>query len=113
MTNYQKKKLSAAEVNDLCQKYDLTQLESAVLLRRGISCGEDIKFYIEKDLRFIHQPFSFNNMEDAVDRINQAIDEEEKVLIFGDKDVDGIDCRTGLVPVWHEVHGRKPAEGCR
>ena len=90
MTNYHKKNLTVKEVDDMSKKYGLTQLESAILLRRGISCGEDIKFFIEKDLRFIHQPFSFNNMEDAVDRINQAIEEGEKVLIFGDKDVDGI-----------------------
>ena len=32
----------------------------------------------------------FSGMEDAVERINQAIDEKEKVLIFGDKDVDGV-----------------------
>lgn len=90
MTNYHKKKLSAAEVNSLCHKYGISQLESSVFLRRGITCGEDIKYFIEKDLRFSHQPFLLGGMEDAVERIKQAIDEGEKVLIFGDKDVDGI-----------------------
>ena len=90
MTTYHKKKLNPSEVNALCAKYGLSQLESSILLRRGITDGEEIKFFLEKDLRFAHQPFMFSGMEDAVERINQAIDEKEKVLIFGDKDVDGV-----------------------
>ena len=90
MNYYSKKSLLAKDVNELCTKYGISQLEASILLRRGIKSGEDIKYFIEKDLRFSHQTFNFSNMEDAVERINQAEEEGEKVLIFGDKDVDGV-----------------------
>ena len=90
MNYYSKKPLLAKDVNELCTKYGISQLEASILLRRGIKSGEDIKYFIEKDLRFCHQCFNFSNMEDAVERINQAEEEGEKVLIFGDKDVDGV-----------------------
>ena len=71
-------------------KFGLSQLEAAVFARRGITSGESLMYFLETDKRFMHQPFEFSSMEDAVSRISDAIDEGEKVLIFGDKDVDGI-----------------------
>lgn len=103
MNYYSKKPIQARDVNELCTKYGITQLEAAVLLRRGIKDGEDIKFFIEKDIRFAHQSFLFNNMEDAVERINQAEEEQEKVLIFGDKDVDGV---TSTAILYEYLKGR-------
>ncbi|MBQ2208244.1 MAG: DHH family phosphoesterase, partial [Treponema sp.] len=66
------------------------------MLRRGITQGKDILYFMEDDLRFQHSPFSFNSMEDAVDRILDAQEEKEKVLIFGDRDVDGVSATTVL-----------------
>ncbi len=51
---------------------------------------------MEDDIRFQQNPFSFTEMEEAVDRINDAIEEKEKILIFGDKDVDGVTATTVL-----------------
>ena len=65
-------------------------------MRRGITTGQDILYYLESDLRFQHNPFLFNSMEDAVERIIQAEEEGEKVLIFGDRDVDGVTSTTIL-----------------
>lgn len=67
-----------------------SQIISSIFIRRNITNGQDILFYLEDDLRFQHSPFMFSSMEDAVERILQAKEENEKVLIFGDKDVDGI-----------------------
>ena len=66
------------------------------MVRRGITGGRDILYYIEDDLRFQHSPFMFAAMEDAVDRILDAKEENEKVLIFGDRDVDGVTSTTVL-----------------
>ncbi|MBR0098566.1 MAG: single-stranded-DNA-specific exonuclease RecJ, partial [Treponema sp.] len=85
--------------------------------RRGITEGADVQFFLEDDLRFMHNPFLFANMEDAVDRILQAKDEGENVLIFGDRDVDGItstaalyDCLTsmGINVSWRLPGGTDP-----
>ena len=90
MIKYNKKNITREEIYDLHKKFGIDLLESSIFARRGINTGKDIMYYLESDPRFIHTPFLFSSMEDAVSRINDAIDENEKVLIFGDRDVDGI-----------------------
>ncbi len=61
------------------------------MVRRGWAENpEEVSFILEEDLKYIHNPFLFVEMEDAVDRIHAACDEGEKVIVFGDRDVDGI-----------------------
>lgn len=96
MKNWIKKEIDKESVINFSKKYSLDLLTSSIFLRRGISKGDDLLFYLEDDLRFLHNPFLFDQMEDAVDRILDAKDEGEKVLIFGDRDVDGITSTTIL-----------------
>ena len=88
--NWQKKEIGHQLVNAIVKKYGCDPLTAAILVRRGIINGKDILFYLEDDMRYLYSPFLFKNMEDAVDRILDAKEEGEKVLIFGDRDVDGI-----------------------
>ena len=90
MKNWIKKHITRNDVGSLYDKFGVNALTASILARRGITEGKDVQFFLEDDLRFMHNPFLFSNMEDAVDRILQAKDEGEKVLIFGDRDVDGI-----------------------
>lgn len=91
MTDWNNKKtVTREQIQPLCSKYGVSQLMASILYRRGITQGSDILFYLEDDLRFQHNPFCFSTMEDAVERIISAKEEKEKVLIFGDSDVDGI-----------------------
>ena len=90
MNKWHKKNVTKEEILPLCQKYNLTQLEASVLVRRGLTQGEELLYYLEDNLRFQHEAFCFSAMEDAVERILQAKEENEKVLIFGDSDVDGV-----------------------
>lgn len=93
-----KKPVTKQEIEPLYRDYNLNskisgntaQILASILVRRGITQGQDLLYYLEEDLRFQHEPFNFLNMEDAVERILQAREEGEKVLIFGDSDVDGI-----------------------
>ena len=94
--NWQKKEIGPELVNAIIKKYGCDPLTAAILVRRGIIEGEEILFYLEDDMRYLHSPFLFKNMEDAVDRILNAKEEGEKVLIFGDRDVDGITSTTLL-----------------
>lgn len=103
MKNWIKKRITREDVGALYDKFGVNALTASILARRGITEGADVQFFLEDDLRFMHNPFLFANMEDAVDRILQAKDEGENVLIFGDRDVDGItstavlyDCLTSL-----------------
>lgn len=90
MKAYNKKQVLKSDVEQLCKKYKINPILASVFLRRNIKDGKDILFYLEDDLRFQHEPFCFDSMEDAVERITTAKEENEKILIFGDRDVDGI-----------------------
>lgn len=91
-----KKEIQKETVVDISKKYGIDSLTASIFTRRGITDGKDLIFFLEDDMRFLHNPFLFNQMEDAVDRILDAKDEGEKVLIFGDRDVDGITSTTIL-----------------
>jgi len=91
---WEKKAIAGEQVKEISAKYGCDLLTAAVLARRGIVSGEAAKFFLEDDLRYLRNPFELPGMEDAVDRIRAARDEGEKVLVFGDSDVDGI---TGTV----------------
>ena len=90
MAIWKKKNVSNELVKEISKSFSCDLITSCILARRGITEGSDILFYLENDQRFMHNPFLFDSMEDAVDRIMDAVDEGEKVLIFGDRDVDGI-----------------------
>ena len=96
MSVWNKKVISKDELDSFRSKYGLDSLSASIMIRRGITLGKDILYFMEDDLRFQHSPFSFNSMEDAVDRILDAQEEKEKVLIFGDRDVDGVSATTVL-----------------
>jgi single-stranded-DNA-specific exonuclease len=87
---WEKKEIQGELVRELSGRFGCDNLTASILLRRGVTSGEDILFYLEDDLRYLHNPFLFSEMEDAVERILSARDEGEKVLIFGDRDADGI-----------------------
>lgn len=85
-----KKPVTKQQIEPLCNSYNISPLTASVFVRRGITEGKELLYYLEEDLRFQHNPFCFSSIEDAVERILQAKEEGEKVLIFGDSDVDGI-----------------------
>lgn len=96
MTVWNKKDVSKEVIKELHTRYGCDLLTASILARRGITKSSEVLFYLEDDLRYQHNPFLFSTMEDAVDRILDAKDEGEKVLIFGDRDVDGITSTTVL-----------------
>ena len=91
---WEKKEAPKESVKELYERYGCDTLTASILVRRGITAGNDILYYMENDRRYLHNPFLFEAMEDAVDRILQAKEEGEKVLVFGDRDVDGVTATT-------------------
>jgi single-stranded-DNA-specific exonuclease len=87
---WEKKDIPQDRVKHIAAKYGCDLLTASILLRRGIIQGEEIRYFLEADFRHLRNPFELPGMEDAVDRILAAKEEGEKVLVFGDRDVDGI-----------------------
>lgn len=85
-----------------------------LLLNRGIESVEEAEAFWDPSLARLHDPFLLEDMDAAVQRLKKAIDEREKVLVFGDYDVDGISGTallvrelTGLgVPVYYYIPNR-------
>jgi len=60
-----------------------------LLLQRGINSFEEAQSFFRPDLSGLHDPFLMKDMEEAVERLQTAIDEKQRVMLFGDYDVDG------------------------
>ena len=74
----------------MARRYEIDLLTATILIRRGVTAPEAVRFFLHDDLRILHNPFLMPSMAEAVERINAAVDSGEKILIFGDRDVDGI-----------------------
>lgn len=61
-----------------------------ILARRGIQTTEEAKKFLYPTRNQLHDPFLFPDMNKAVNRIKKAIDNQEKILIYGDYDADGV-----------------------
>lgn len=94
-----KKEINAVQIRELARQYDIDMILSSILARRNITAPEEIKFFLEDDIRFLHNPFLFREMGRVVERIRRAARENEKVLVYGDRDVDGITATVLVVEV--------------
>jgi single-stranded-DNA-specific exonuclease len=77
-------------VEKLSRELRYHPITAAVLVNREITTLSDAKDFLNTSLTNLRSPFSLQDMETAVDRITKAIISDEKILIFGDYDVDGV-----------------------
>ncbi len=75
--------------NKLCQSLRIHPVICDMLSSRGISSFEEAKDFFRPSLNQLHDPFLMKDMKIATDRIIHAIKSNEKILIYGDYDVDG------------------------
>lgn len=82
--------LDRNEVSEFSKKYNLPLVISVVFLNRGINTDEKLRAYLKKPLDMIHNPMELPDMAAACQRIKKAIDNKEKITIYGDYDADGV-----------------------
>jgi single-stranded-DNA-specific exonuclease len=78
-----------AAVRDLAGSLGLPEFIARVLINRGIREPESAARFIKPSSLHIEDPFAFRHMERAVERIRQALERNEKIIVQGDYDVDG------------------------
>lgn len=83
------KSVDKEKVNALQQALQVHQALPTLLLQRGIEDFEQARAYFRPRLEDLHSPWLFKDMDKAVTRIEKAISQQEKILIYGDYDVDG------------------------
>ena len=79
------------------EKYNISKNIAKILDSRGIHDISEVKKFFSDDYEEGYDPFLMHDMKRAVDRINDAIENEEKILVYGDYDADGITSTVLLV----------------
>ncbi|WP_342525302.1 single-stranded-DNA-specific exonuclease RecJ [Chryseomicrobium sp. FSL W7-1435] len=72
-------------------------LVAKLLISRGLDTAESANEFLKLDESAVHDPFLFSDMKGAVERIQSAIAQNEKILVYGDYDADGITSVTVLM----------------
>lgn len=75
-----------------------------ILSQRGLDTFEKAKDYFRPQLSQLHDPWLMKDMEKAVDRIQTAISTQEKILVFGDYDVDGTTAVASMYSFLKKIH---------
>ena len=73
----------------LAKALNVSEIVAHLLVLRGITTFEEAKLFFRPEISHLHDPFLMKDMQKAVDRIELAIVKKEKVLVYGDYDVDG------------------------
>jgi len=90
------RKVDEEKVEKISKEYNISTLLSKILVNKNIVEKEEIDLFLNPTRHDFHDPFLMPDMEIAVDRIIKAIENKEKILIYGDYDVDGITSTTVL-----------------
>lgn len=78
-----------AAATALAREVNIHPALGRLLLKRGIKTATEARRFFRPQLSDLHNPFLMNDMQVAVDRLNQALGRKEHIMVYGDYDVDG------------------------
>ena len=84
------------KIKEISEKFKINELLATILVNRNIINDDEIKIFLNPTRNDFYNPYSLPDMEIAVERIIKAINNKEKIIIYGDYDVDGITSITVL-----------------
>ncbi|MBO4590406.1 MAG: single-stranded-DNA-specific exonuclease RecJ [Bacteroidaceae bacterium] len=96
------------EAERLSHELGMSPVVCRLLVERGIRSYEEAKKFFRPSLNQLHDPFLMDGMKDAVDRINLALGRKERIMVYGDYDVDG----TTAVTLVYKFLGRFTSNIC-
>lgn len=88
---------------ELMQKLNISSTLAMLLVNRGYHSIKEARQFLEPSLADLVSPFKLSNMQEAVEKVKQAIIEKKQIVIFGDYDVDGITGTALLVEVFNSL----------
>ncbi len=89
-TRWKIQEQATSEIDALVNELQLAPLVAKLLLNRGIDTVEKAKRFLYREEMDYHDPFLLDGMEALVQRVKKAVEAEEKILVFGDYDADGV-----------------------
>ena len=87
---------NSEEIIGIAKKHNISELLTKILVNRGITDDKEIDTFLNPTRNDFYDPYLMPDMDKAVERIIKAINNQEKVMIYGDYDVDGITSITVL-----------------
>ena len=85
----------------LASELNISTVGASLLVSRGITTAAEARAFIRPGEQPLHDPFLMRDMEQAEQRLSEAVGRGEKILIYGDYDVDGT---TAVALVWRFLH---------
>jgi len=101
-----KSKTDVKITNKLREELNINAVLAELLVNRGIGSFDEAKQFFRPQLSDLHDPFLMKDMEKAISRIIQAIGNKEKILIYGDYDVDGTTAVAVVYSFFREFHSQ-------
>ncbi len=90
-------------ITELSDLLEIDSISANMLIQRGITTYEAAHKFFQPELTHLYSPFLMKDMDKAIERIEFAIKSDERILIYGDYDVDGT---TAVAMVYHFLHKR-------
>jgi len=75
--------------DELSKKFGLSPAVCLLMVQRGITSEQEVRRFLNPNLKDLYDPFLYPDMQKAVDRLNRALGNKERIMIYGDYDVDG------------------------
>lgn len=98
-TIWEVKKSPKEIVNDLADELEIPKPVAMIYANRGLTTVEQVKEWNEIGFHKLHDPFELPDIEPFIERMSRAIDNKEKIYVFGDYDVDGVTSTSVVVTV--------------
>lgn len=91
------------DADEISKKYNIDKIVVDILIRRGIDSEERLNEFLNPKDNSFYDPFLLKDMDRLVKRVREAVDNKEKVLIFGDYDVDGVSATAILIKYFSSI----------
>lgn len=90
-------------VEEIQKELKISSVLAKILVTRGLDTAEAARAFMEMDISGIHDPYLMKDMDVAVERIRAAIDRQEKIVVYGDYDADGVTSTTVMMTVLQDL----------
>lgn len=91
-------------VEKLAESLGVDRIIATLLVERGVTTFDEAKVFFRPNLDQLHDPFLMKDMDKAIERINKAIQKKERILVYGDYDVDGTSAVALVYSFFRQIH---------
>ncbi|MBM4762404.1 single-stranded-DNA-specific exonuclease RecJ [Bacillus sp. B15-48] len=102
-TRWVVKEVDQEKAEQLAKALNIAPMTANLLVNRGYDTEEAARCFLYEKQEPFHDPFLLNDMEKLVQRVKQAVENEEQILIFGDYDADGVTSTTVMMKVLSDL----------